>query len=477
MSAQEHYSVVWFKRDLRIEDHLPLLQALQHGPVLCLYIVEPSLWAAPDAARQHYGFLLESLRDLYRALRKIGGQLQVVTGEVTEVLARLYRQAPFQHLYTHEETGNGLTFQRDLAVARWCRAHGVGWHETPQFGVVRRLQARDHWQRLWDEFMAQARVAAPEGVRSIALPWVEPPPPSADALGLPEPEVPSRQLGGRQAGLQILHEFLVDRSNQYRGGISSPLSAPTACSRLSPYLALGCLSLREVAQTTRLFAAQLPASASQQRAGLQAFISRLYWHCHFIQKLESEPALEFRNLHRDYDGMRENDWNPAHFSALTAGRTGWPLVDACVAMLRETGWINISACAPCWFRWRLTPCGCTGARSASGWPASSSTTNQASTGRKCRCNRERPASTCRASTTRSSRHAITIRAVISCGVGCPICARCPIAGYLSLGACPQNCKGGMACSRASIFRNRWSTLRWQHASPNNACLRCARNLR
>ena len=67
MSAQEHYSVVWFKRDLRIEDHLPLLQALQRGPVLCLYIVEPNLWAAPDAARQHYGFLLESLRDLYRA--------------------------------------------------------------------------------------------------------------------------------------------------------------------------------------------------------------------------------------------------------------------------------------------------------------------------------------------------------------------------------------------------------------------------
>ena len=354
------FSIVWFKRDLRIEEHLPLVQALQHGPVLCLYIVEPSLWAAPDAARQHYAFLLESLRDLYRALRRVGAQLQVLTGEVTEVLERVYRQAPFGRLYAHEETGNGLTFQRDLAVARWCRAHGVGWHETPQFGVVRRLQARDHWQRLWDEFMAQAQVAAPERVLTVALPWIEAPPPSADALGLPDQEVPSRQLGGRQAGLQILHEFLVDRSNQYRSGISSPLSAPTACSRLSPYLALGCLSLREVVQTTRLFAAQLPASASQQRAGLQAFISRLYWHCHFIQKLESEPSLEFRNLHRGYDGMRENHWNPAHFSALTAGRTGWPLVDACVAMLRETGWVNFRmramlvsvAAYPLWLHWR-----------------------------------------------------------------------------------------------------------------------------
>ena len=354
------YSVVWFKRDLRIADHLPLAQAMQRGPVLCLYVVEPSLWAAPDAAHQHFAFLLESLRDLYRALRSVGAPLQVVSGEVTEVLARLHRQAPFDHLYAHEETGNGLTFQRDLAVGRWCRAHRVAWHETPQFGVLRRLQVRDHWQRRWDEFMAQALVEAPEHLAAATLPWVAAPLPAAAAFGLLDADVPARQRGGRQAGQQILHEFLVDRSNQYRGGISSPLSAPTACSRLSPYLALGCLSLREVVQSTRLYAAQLPASASHQRAGLQAFVSRLYWHCHFIQKLESEPALEFRNLHRGYDGMRENDWNPAHFSALTAGRTGWPLVDACVAMLRETGWINFRmramlvsvAAYPLWLHWR-----------------------------------------------------------------------------------------------------------------------------
>ena len=360
MPGPANYSVVWFKRDLRLHDHAPLVQALQHGPVLCLFIVEPSLWRAPDAARQHYHFLLESLRDLYRAVRQLGGRLQVVTGEVTEVLERLYRAAPFARLFSHEETGNQLTFQRDLAVARWCRNRAVVWSEYPQFGVVRRLQNRNDWQPNWEALMAQPQLASPHQVPMLGLPWDEPAPPSADALGLPEGEPPARQRGGRQQGLQILHDFLVDRSNQYRGGISSPLSAPTACSRLSPYLALGCLSMREVVQMTRLFAAQLPASASRQRAGLQAFISRLYWHCHFIQKLESEPALEFRNLHRGYDGLREDDWQDAHFAALTHGRTGWPLVDACVAMLRETGWVNFRmramlvsvAAYPLWLHWR-----------------------------------------------------------------------------------------------------------------------------
>lgn len=142
--------------------------------------------------------------------------------------------------------------------------------------------------------------------------------------------------------------------------ISSPLSAPTACSRLSPYLAFGCLSLREIVHAARFKSATLPASASRHKAGISAFISRLYWHCHFIQKLESEPALELRNLHRGYDGMREDDWNPRHFEALSAGRTGWPLVDACVVMLRETGWINFRmramlvsvAAYPLWLHWR-----------------------------------------------------------------------------------------------------------------------------
>lgn len=86
----------------------------------------------------------------------------------------------------------------------------------------------------------------------------------------------------------------------------------------------------------------------------------MHWHCHFIQKLESEPELEWRNLHRGYDGLREDDWNPAHFDALQAGRTGWPMVDACVAMLRETGWVNFRmramlvsvAAYPLWLHWR-----------------------------------------------------------------------------------------------------------------------------
>ncbi|TNF58370.1 MAG: deoxyribodipyrimidine photolyase, partial [Burkholderiales bacterium] len=246
------------------------------------------------------------------------------------------------------------------AVAAWCRAHGVRLHEWSQFGVVRGLRERDGWQRQRDAFMAAPVVGAPariepawpaEGVSVL---------PQAGDLGLTDADAARRQRGGRREGLSELDGFLGERSQRYRGGISSPLSAAAACSRLSPYLAHGCLGLREVEQATQAWLAQLAPDARTQRLGLQGFQSRLAWHCHFIQKLESEPELEWRNLHRGYDGLREGEWSAERFGALVQGRTGWPLVDACVAMLRETGWLNFRmramlvsvAAYPLWLHWR-----------------------------------------------------------------------------------------------------------------------------
>ncbi len=228
------YGVVWFKRDLRIVDHAALAAAARQGPVLCIYVVEPSLWAQPDAARQHYEFILESLREVYRALRRLGGRLHVVTGEVVDVLARLYAARPFSAVYAHEETGNRHTYARDLAVGRWCAAQGVAWREFPQFGVVRRLADRDQWQGLWEKFVARDQATLPDQLAFAPLPWPDEPPPTATALGLDPWQPPRRQSGGRAAGLSVLGDFLEARSGQYRGGISSPLSAPSACSRLSP---------------------------------------------------------------------------------------------------------------------------------------------------------------------------------------------------------------------------------------------------
>ena len=351
------YELVWFKRDLRWQDHAALAHAAKQGPVRCIYVVEPELWLQPDAALQHFEFVRESLQALDEALRAQGGCLEVHTGELPEVLSRIWQGSPFVSLHSHQETGNGWTYARDLQVTAWCQSHGVAWQEQAQFGVVRGLKNRNLWQAAWEQHMA----APLQHVGPLTF-WSGAPT-SELAMHAPahlQHNPPLRQRGGRPLALTTLHSFLNARSLGYGGGISSPLTAPDACSRLSAYLAWGCISMREVVQHTRAHIAQLPPSATRHRAGLTAFISRLYWHCHFIQKLESEPEIEWRNMHRGYDGLREEDFNTEHFEALKNARTGWPMVDACVVMLRETGWLNFRmramlvsvAAYPLWLHWR-----------------------------------------------------------------------------------------------------------------------------
>jgi len=242
------YELVWFKRDLRWQDHAALAHAATRGPVRCIYVVEPELWLQADAALQHFEFVRESLQALDEALRVQGGCLEVHSGELPDVLRRIWQEAPFHQLHAHQETGNGLTYERDLKVGAWCQAHHVGWHEYAQFGVVRGLKNRNLWQAAWERHMAEPVQAVGElqfwQSNTSPSAWCTPAQMQAPAHLQHNP--PLRQRGGRPLALGTLHSFLHARSLGYRGGISSPLSAPDACSRLSAYLAWGCISMREV---------------------------------------------------------------------------------------------------------------------------------------------------------------------------------------------------------------------------------------
>jgi deoxyribodipyrimidine photo-lyase len=146
-------------------------------------------------------------------------------------------------LFSHEETGNAFTYRRDLAVADWCRHNNIRWQEFAQTGVIRRLRSRDAWARRWEDFMGQPVIPVP-GITPARLPLDSQALPAAQVLCSHRFDPPKRQRGGRRQGIAVLQDFLLSRSEHYRGGISSPLSAPTACSGLSPYLSCGCLGMR-----------------------------------------------------------------------------------------------------------------------------------------------------------------------------------------------------------------------------------------
>lgn len=358
--------VVWFKKDLRVQDHAPLAGAAARGPVLPLYLYEPEGLHHEEFAGHHLTYLNECLTELDGRLRALGTGLVVRRGEAVAVLEELSELVPIGGLWAHEETGNMVSFRRDCRVRAWARERGVPFVELPQTGVVRRLRDRDGWADTWEERMSAPVVAAPAGLRGTGLPLgglcthAE--------LGVPA-NAKTIPPGGEHVARATLESFLTVRGVNYLREMSSPLTAEESCSRLSAPLAFGTVSLREVVQATRQRLAAVkgnPDADGRWVRSLRSYESRLHWHCHFIQRLESEPEMEFRNLNRAFDGLRPDvgdpGWNADFYDRWAHGQTGYPLVDACVRMLRETGWLNFRmramlvsfASQHLWLHWRPT---------------------------------------------------------------------------------------------------------------------------
>jgi len=367
-SAANGAQVVWFKRDLRVDDHHALLEASRRGPCICLYVYEPDVIAGDDYDAAHLTFVNESLVALRSALETLGGQLTIQTGRMPDVLEQLHRTVGIAHLWSHEETGNATTYARDRRVTAWTKEAGVQWTQIPCNGVVRRLQTRDGWSRQWHERMHSAVAPRPTSIESVAglacAPIRGP-----TGFGLEVGKRETTQIGGLESAEDTLASFLRERGVNYKRDLSSPGPAWTSCSRLSPYLAWGNLSMRQVLHATRARVEVLgdePGSvAGAPRSwlpSLRSFEQRLRWHCHFIQKLEDEPSIEFYNMNRAYDGLREDRFDELKFAAWKAGQTGFPMVDACMRALTQSGWINFRmramlvsfASYHLWLHWRPT---------------------------------------------------------------------------------------------------------------------------
>lgn len=354
--------VVWYKRDLRVQDHWPLTLAARHGPVLPLYIVEPSLLRAADASLRHYVFVRHALVELRRQLAGLGQPLVVRVGEAIEVFDQLHMQHRIDAIYVHMETGNLPSYERDLAVQAWAARRGVRLVEFPFSGVVRRVPNRDVWNDLRTARMMSPPLPAPPALRPVHVATGSIP--TAQDLGLSDDGMREIQLGGERTAHATLHSFLTTRGRTYHYGMSSPVTAFQVCSRLSPHLAWGTLSVRQAYHALKQRLAD-PLHEGWS-AALSAFESRLFWRDHFIQKLEDAPDLAQRSLVPAYDGLRPSiHADPEamrRFVAWRDGQTGYPLVDACMRALKAIGYLNFRmramvvsfASHDLWLDWRET---------------------------------------------------------------------------------------------------------------------------
>jgi deoxyribodipyrimidine photo-lyase len=205
---KETVNIVWFKRDLRINDHHPLLAASKLGvPILPLYVVEPDYWQQSFSSSRHWHFIYDCLSELNIALTQLGQPLIVQVGETCDVIARLYSEYNIQAIYAHEETGNLWTYRRDISVNELCIRYDIPLHEYPLNGVVRRLSSRDDWSAIRNKRMVEKIAPKPLNLSPL-LKYCSDPLPDKNHPMFRRKFVGTVQQGGRLSAVNDLRSFL-----------------------------------------------------------------------------------------------------------------------------------------------------------------------------------------------------------------------------------------------------------------------------
>ena len=335
MSMRETINIVWLKRDLRLHDNEAISNAVKSGKrFLLVYIFEKMLLNDPHYNERHWNFIKESLVDMNQELISHKTKVVSIQSDVIGFFNLIQNIYKIDTVFSHQETGILVTYNRDKEFKRYCRNNNIQWVENINNGVQRGLHNRETWFEDWNEYMnANVEVFQPQQNQLINLDEVATIENLSHPVSLKTPQETKFQKGGRILALKYAHSFFESRHKDYMFHISKPELSRKSCSRLSPYLAWGTISVREIFQRGKALKTQ------KNKRHIGAFLSRLRWQAHFIQKFEMEHTMEEASVNKGYHKLKKSV-SRKYQQAWKNGKTGLPLVDACMRCLQETGYLN-----------------------------------------------------------------------------------------------------------------------------------------
>jgi len=318
-------AVLWFRRDLRLDDHPALLHATERADrVLGLFVLDDRLLTPAGAPR--VAFLHGCLREL---ADRLGGRLLVVRGDPAEEVPKAARQVGATSVHVTADCapyGTG----RDQAVAKELARHGIDWIETGSPYAVTPGQVSKPDGEPYRVFTAFYRAWLRRGwhspARKSTVDWIVPQhapeipdDPDVGAMKLPKP--------GEKAAKRVWKRFLADGLGDYDTERDRPDHGGTT--RLSPYLRWGCVHPRTL----------LAALADRRGAGVQALRSEIAWREFHADVLWHRPDAARRNYDKRFDHIAY-DSDHTTFDSWREGRTGYPVVDAGMRQLLAEGWMH-----------------------------------------------------------------------------------------------------------------------------------------
>lgn len=327
-------NIVWLKRDLRTQDHIPFLMAENaEENYLPIYIFEPSMITYPDCSTRHLQFIYHSIQVMNQQLATYKLKVHIFQAEAIEVFKYLNEKFEINTVFSYQENGIRKTWERDKTVNQFFRKEGIFWKEFQREGVMRGIKNRANWDNQWySEVLSPIFVNKYQKSNYVTI---------QHDLNLNdslkselENYDDSFQQPGEIFAWKYLKSFCQDRGKNYTRHISKPLESRKSCGRISPYLAWGNITAKQVLQ----FVKEHP-NYKQNRRSFLGMLTRLKWRSHFIQKFEVECDYETICVNRGYESLIHKN-EKAHLQAWKEGRTGFPMVDACMRCLKATGWIN-----------------------------------------------------------------------------------------------------------------------------------------
>lgn len=324
---------------MRTADHAPLFMALTaREPFAVVFCFEPAVQASPTWDVRHWWFAYHSLLDMRETLRRHGIDLHYFFADALSVFELLHEKYGIDTIYSHQETGIGITYNRDKAVAAFCREKGILWQEHLSNGILRgggdntindakyrkefvkQPSYEPHWQLAQN---AEIDAEIIERLNNKPLPKG-----TVEAIAPFTPDL-SFQKPGEHAAHNLLESFVNIRSRHYSNNAALCNEAHWSNSRLSAHLAFGNLSIRQLTHVLR----SLPSNKN-----LLAFQNRLTWRGQYIQQFEREERLEFENFNFAYNGIRLRH-NETLYQTWANGQTGIPIVDAAMRCVIQTGYL------------------------------------------------------------------------------------------------------------------------------------------
>ncbi len=351
--------IIWLRRDLRLSDNeIFALSTANNSEVLPCFIIDPWFYQQVEVGKARVRFLFESLKNLDNNLRSRGSKLYLFEGSSVDVIQEITRHL-LEHglrpkLFFNHDVQVRYGIERDRQIIDFYQQHNLSYHQGLNNFLQTDRERRDDWMEEYYTYLRQTLHPTPERINTPAL--------ELDLLQLTFSQLKQKYSqfwetentyfsGGESQAIAILESFLDSRYHGYHWKISRPwLTQQGATSHLSPHLAFGNISVRQVYQCTKKRATEL-ANNPKAQFSLKAFRDRLRWHDSFTQRLYNHPELVDTNRYPEFDEYYSpaelNEEKQELFTAWKDGQTGFPLVDASMRQLKIMGWMNFRMRAMC----------------------------------------------------------------------------------------------------------------------------------